>query len=149
MKIYRDLKRTEIYKTLNASCYTLSSASQLCGISSWRVSSWLRGYKYQWAIRDGEEIREGRQDGLINRVGNKESTYVTFLELIDLLFVKRFLTYGFSLQQIRRFLDEARDYLGTPHFASKKFLICGRRVYLGNYILPDNAKGLITLNHRI
>lgn len=145
MEIYKDLKRTEIYKTLNASCYTLSSASRLCGISPWRVSSWLRGYEYQYAIKDGEEIREGRQNGLIHRVGNEESTYVTFLELIDLLFVKRFLTFGFSLQQTRRFLNEAREYLDTPHFASKKFLVSGRSVYLGNCKLPDDAKGLITL----
>ena len=116
---------TDLYETLNTPTYPLAEASRLTGISRWRISRWLRGYSY-----DG-----GEQGPVIRRSIPPESTYVSFLDLIELLFVKEFLMRKFSLQLIRKALEEARNYLRTPHIATKKFFTSGDKIILE---LSDN-----------
>lgn len=109
-----------LYKTLSAPAYSISETSRLTGIKKWSVSRWLRGYKYY-----GGEI-----DPVIRREIPSESTYASFLDLIDLLFVRKFIEFGFSLQHIRKALDEAREYLGTQHFARSKFFTGSKEMIL-------------------
>jgi uncharacterized protein (DUF433 family) len=109
-----------LYKTLSAPAYSIAETSRLTGIKKWSVSRWLRGYKYYG----------GELDPVIKREIPPESTYASFLDLIDLLFVKKFIETGFSLQHIRKALDEARDYLGTRHFARNKFFTSSNEIIL-------------------
>jgi uncharacterized protein (DUF433 family) len=109
-----------LYKTLSAPAYSMAETSRLTGIKKWSVSRWLRGYKYYG----------GKLDPVIRREISPESTYASFLDLIDLLFVRKFIESGFSLQRIRKALDEARDYLGTRHFARNKFFTNSREIVL-------------------
>ncbi|MCJ7659504.1 MAG: DUF433 domain-containing protein [Anaerolineales bacterium] len=109
-----------LYKTLSAPAYSISETSRLTGIKKWSVSRWLRGYKYHG----------GELDPVIRREIPPESTYASFLDLIDLLFVRKFIESGFSLQHIRKALDEARIHLGAYHFARSKFFTSSKEMIL-------------------
>lgn len=122
----------DLYKTLSAPIYSIAEVHRLVGLSRWRISRWLRGYKY-----DG-----GEQEPVIRRSIPPESTYASFLDLIDLLFVKKFIERGFSLQLIRKALEEARLHLGTPHFARSKFFTSSDKIILE---LPRSSNNMIAL----
>ena len=64
------------------------------------------------------------------RRGETAGSYASFLDLVGLLFVKRFLDDGVSLQKVRRALDEAHEILGTSHFAKQAFFTDGSNTYL-------------------
>lgn len=104
--------------------YPAAEAGRLVGLNASRVRRWLRGYQYKY----GQEVHQ--QLPVIRRSRSGLPTYASFLDLIDLLFVKRFLDYGISLQKIRRALDEATEVLRTNHFARQTFFTDGRNVYL-------------------
>ena len=104
--------------------YPAAEAGRLVGLSSIRVRRWLKGYKY---IYDSEMHI---QPPLIRRRGTFGTSYASFLDLIDLLFVKRFVDYGISLQKVRRSLDEATMILRTNHFANQSFFTNGNNIYL-------------------
>ena len=72
----------------------------------------------------------GKQDPVVKRVTTEGTTYASFLDLIDLLFVKRFVDHGLSLQLVRKALDEAAEHLRTAHFAREIFFTDGRRIFL-------------------
>ena len=93
----------------------------------------MAGYGYSY----GDAVRH--QPPVLRR-GGTASSYASFLDLVDLLFVKRFLDHGVSLQKVRRALDEAHELLGTSHFVRQPFFTDGANIYLevrdkGNAIL--------------
>ena len=116
---------------LTRPAYSLADAGRLAGLTPGRVRRWLRGYEYAY----GDTVR-GQPPVLQSRpVG---STYASFLDLVDLLFVKQFLDHGVSLQKVRRALDEARLLLGTDHFARETFFTDGGSIFLR---LQEEAAG--------
>lgn len=106
--------------------YYSAEAARLANISVYRVHRWLEGYEYTY-----EEERIKRPPVLKTK---KEEflrpNYASFYDLIDLLFVKRFLDYGLSLQKIRRAFREAEELLGTIHFAHQIFFTDGKNICL-------------------
>ena len=104
--------------------YTVTEAGRLVGLSAERVRRWLRGYEYSY--RDGERD----QPPVVQQGGGAPSRYASFLDLVDLLFVKRFVDHGVSLQKVRRALEEAREVLGTDHFARQTFFTDGGAIFL-------------------
>jgi DNA-binding transcriptional MerR regulator/uncharacterized protein (DUF433 family) len=120
-----------LFKTLSTPTYTITETSRLTGLSRYQVRRYLKGYSYEG----------GKQDPVITRDASPESTYASFLDLIDLLFVKRLLERGFSLQFIRKALDDARIHLGAPHFARSIFFTSRKDIVLQ---LPDSSE-LVTL----
>jgi len=142
MDNFKNLLDDETYYVLGAPYYTIAQASRLCGITRYRVSRWLRGYKYSYDV--GGEKRHGEQHSLIERNLDDDSASISFLELIDLLFVKRFLDRGYSLQKIRKVFDATREYLKTPHFASARFYVFGSRTILDENI-SINEKSFLAL----
>ena len=105
---------------LDRPIYPAAEAGRLVGLSSVRVNRWLKGYKYKY----DEKIHH--QPPLIHRQGTLGTSYASFLDLIDLLFAKRFVDYGISLQKVRIALDEAAIILETNHFARQCFSVCHR-----------------------
>ncbi|KAA0266377.1 MAG: DUF433 domain-containing protein [Anaerolineales bacterium] len=126
-----------LYKVLTTPSYTLVEASQLTGVSRWRAARWLTGY--QFAYKVGNVKRESRKDPVIV---HSDEPSASFLDLIDLLFVKRFIERGFTLQFLRNALEEARELLGSPHFARNKFFTSGRHLILE---LESESKYMIEL----
>ena len=111
-------------KALDQPMYSEAEASRLVGLSSVRVRRWLQGYSYKY------DSQRRRQRPVIKRTGSAGTSYASFLDLVDLLFVKEFIDHGISLQKLRKALDEARDILNTEHFASRSFFTNGKNIYL-------------------
>ena len=114
---------------LDTAIYAAAEAGRLAGLSATRVRRWLHGYEYRYAPARGEpSIRQ--QGPVVRRRGTAGTPYASFLDLVDLLFVKQFLDFGSSLQKVRKALDEATQVLGTSHFARETFFTDGRNIYL-------------------
>jgi uncharacterized protein (DUF433 family) len=128
----------------NIPMYSSAMAGRLVSLTSWRVRRWLKGYNYSYVTGVGGEIRRGHMEPVIKRDEEDPSSYASFLELIDLLFVKKFLDYGISLQRIRKALDEAEELIGDRHFARENFFTDGKNIYLEIYS-DSNADALLEL----
>ncbi len=115
--------------------YSSAMASRLVDLSPWRVRRWLMGYDYKM---DESYYHVGS----VVRSSDDKSTYASFLELIDLLFIKNFIEYGLSLQKIRKALREAESILENNHFAERKFFTDGKKIYLQ---VKNNAEDLLEL----
>jgi uncharacterized protein (DUF433 family) len=109
--------------------YSSAMAARIVGLSADRVRRWLRGYKYTYSVKSDNELRIGQKDSVFSRV-QKDETFASFLELIDLLLVKELLEYGFSLQMIRKALFEAEEILDERHFARRCFFADAKGIYL-------------------
>lgn len=108
----------------DTAAYSVAETARLVGLTASRVRRWLRGYDYTYA----EEVHH--QEPVIRRGGTEGTPSASFLDLVDLLFVKRFLDHGHSLQKVRSALAEATDILGTNHFARQSFFTDGKNIYL-------------------
>ncbi len=123
---YNSNTGNELLKSLTTPTYPIYQTSRLVGISRWTVKRYLSGYTYRYDVSG--KPRWGQQPPVVNP--DDESTYASFLDLVDLLYVKEFLSRNFSLPHIRQALDEAREYLGTPHFARSVFYTSGDQIIL-------------------
>lgn len=136
----------ELVKSLDFPAYSISETSRLAGIPPWSVSRYLRGYEYKYLTRD--EMFEVHKPPIVSQSLEK-STYASFLDLIDLLFVKEFLKRDFTLQFLRHALLEAKERLGTPHFARSVFYTSGNEIVLrlpkDGYLIALMTGGQIAL----
>lgn len=110
--------------------YTAAEAGRLTGLSPGRVRRWLRGYSYLYSSSSSELDTVIHQQPVIRQRDAEDSGYASFLDLIDLIFVRRFLESGFSLQKIRKALAEAESIVGGHHFAQRVYFTDGQEIYL-------------------
>lgn len=110
--------------------YSPTETGRLVHVQPDRVRRWLRGYEYTYSPAGATGPRRIRKDPVVKRKGTAGSPYASFLDLVDLLFVKRFLDYGLSLQKIRKALTEAESVIGGHHFAQRSYFTDGRNIYL-------------------
>ncbi len=115
--------------------YSPTEAGRIVSLSVGRVRRWLLGYEYESAGV------KGRQGPVVTRTD--QSSYASFLDLIDLLFVNKFLEHGFSLQKIRKALAEAQGIVGGHHFAQRSFMTDGENIYLK--IVNTSAEDILQL----
>lgn len=113
---------------LDTPAYSPATAGRLTGLSADRVRRWLHGYEYTYEVGMGS--RRARKAPVISRNGSTSSRHASFLDLIDLLFVKQFLDHGISLQRLRKALQEAKQIVPGHHFAQRVFFTDGHKVYL-------------------
>jgi hypothetical protein len=78
----------EIIGALTAPTYPVYQTSHLAGISRWTVKRYLSGYDYKYYVKGTP--RDGHQPPVVNP--SERSKYASFLDLIDLLYVKEFLS---------------------------------------------------------
>ncbi|MBN4081279.1 DUF433 domain-containing protein [Caldithrix abyssi] len=109
--------------------YTAANAGRLIGLRPERVRRWLHGYRYQYYPPENVPILIEKEP-VIERGKSIGATHASFLDLIDLFFVKHFIERGFSLQKIRKALNEAREISGEHHFAHRAFFTDGSEIYL-------------------
>ena len=102
--------------------YTIAEAGRIVGLSPGRVRRWLQGYSFHF---DKKVVEMGP---VVTRLS--KSKYASFLDLMDLLFVKRFVQEGLSLQKIRAALSEAQSIVDGHHFAQRSFMTDGQNIYL-------------------
>lgn len=128
---------------LNIPRYSPTFAGHLIDLRPERVRRWLRGYEYLYTSVGSPTAHMIRKEPVIIHKESSESKYASFLDLIDLLFVKRFLDYGFSLQRIRLALIEVESIIGSIHFAQKSFFTDGKEIYL--QVKDQGAESLLQL----
>jgi uncharacterized protein (DUF433 family) len=96
--------------------YTPREASRLTGLSVQKVRGWLDGYPNRGAP-------------LIHRDA-ADSTSLSFLDLIEIIFVKAFRSAGVKMSTIRRASKNAEELLGSYHpFAVSRFETDGRVIF--------------------
>ncbi len=119
--------------------YTATDAGRLIGLRPERVRRWLHGYKYNYLKSEDFIPVVVTKDPVIERDESKEAIHASFLDLIELLFVKQFVKRGFSLQKIRKALEEAKELAAEHHIAHKYFFTDGSEIYLKMKELEDTA----------
>lgn len=110
--------------------YSPTEAGRLVGLRPDRVRRWLAGYQYKYARAGSQTAKTVRQAPVLSRGEGADPKYASFLDLVDLLFVKSFLEEGFSLQRIRKALEEAESVIGGHHFAQRCYFTDGAEIYL-------------------
>lgn len=116
--------------------YPAAEAGRLVGLHPRRVRRWHAGYSYRY----GQDRRQ--QHPLLGAAEHRSSSHLSFLQLIELLFIKQFLDHGISLQRIRKALDEAKRILHTAHVAHHVFFADGTDVFLR---LQDEGDAILHL----
>ena len=122
----------------NVPMYYAAEIARLVNISRYRVHRWLEGYVF--TLDSGRR----RQEPVVQKEWRDLDypNYASFLDLVDLLFVKRFLDYGISLQKLRKALEEAKAILGTNHFARQSFFTDGKKICLA---VKDEGDAILEL----
>ena len=110
--------------------YSPAEAGRLTALRPERVRRWLRGYSYSYVSPADKDPTLVHQRPVIKQRDAKDSGYASFLDLVDLLFVKQFLATGFSLQRIRKSLAEAESIIGGHHFAQRVYFTDGHEIYV-------------------
>lgn len=106
--------------------YPLSEAAKLIGTSTRKVKRWLAEDVVPRQFGSGED------DGV-----------VTFLELLELMFIDRFRDEGVSLQSIRKAAATAAKTFNTKYpFAVKRFDTDGRTIF-ATLIRDEDDKSVI------
>jgi uncharacterized protein (DUF433 family) len=120
--------------------YSAPMVGRLIGLNVSRVRRWLMGYEYTYPVGPDSDLPKRHKEPVISR--KADSNCASFYDLIDLLFVKKFLEHGVSLQRVRKALKEAEELIGGHHFAQRVFFTDGRNIYLK---VKNDADALLEL----
>lgn len=124
-KLVSKFARDIYYSTLNAPAYSIAETSRLVNMRPWTVRRYLQGYGYDYSHRGS--VQRKTQPPVVKDEDKDKEPYASFLDLVDLIIVREFLNRGFKLPTLRKALDEARDYLGTPHLGRNVFFTSGNQ----------------------
>src|SRR5712692_8238214 len=104
--------------------YTFPEAARIIGIKPAKLRRWVGQYRRK--VPGAEYLSKP----VISRYFQDGEHVLTFLELVELLFVKLFREKGVSMPVIRKAAAEAARRFDTPHpFAVKRFDTDGHRVF--------------------
>jgi uncharacterized protein (DUF433 family) len=107
--------------------YTTADASRLLGLPAAKIRRWMAGYDYE---HRGER-RYARPLWVPQLPKLEGQLGLSFLDLMQLRVVARFMAEGISLQAMRLALDRAAEYLDRGHpFTAARFKTDGRRLFL-------------------
>lgn len=115
---------------LGRGVYSHREAARLAGLRPDRVARWVRGYSFK-----GRRGQESRSDPLFaadwdNSPGRPIT--LSFLDLVEMLFVKAFLNEGVSMPTIRKAAAEGAKLFSVKHpFCVKRFATDGRKIFVG------------------
>ena len=106
---------------LNMGLYTIPEAARLLHIPHARLRRWIQG--------DPHGAVHPLLTNEIQRIDRQIA--ISFLNLIEALFISKFIQYGLHVKSIRAMAEEAADFLGTPHpFATNiLFKTDGKRIF--------------------
>jgi uncharacterized protein (DUF433 family) len=106
--------------------YTLTTAAKIIKINPQKMRRWINGYTYSknMECRSYEPLLKTEFDY------NSENVIVSFLDLVELLFINNFIQYGISIQKIRKAAVVASKLINTSHpFAIKKMFTDGKSIF--------------------
>lgn len=113
------------FELVGRGIYTIPEAARLTKVSPAQLYRWLRGHTYTY---HGEE--HASPPVVTSDIRPINSSYaLSFLDLIEMRFVKAFREYGISLRAIRVASQKAQELLDRTHpFSSHKFRTDGRTI---------------------
>ncbi len=104
--------------------YSIAAAAEIIRIPAGRLRHWVRGYYY------GPSSAKKRQIPVVPRFYGGDEEPLSFVELIELLFVSEFQHRGLSMQYIRKAAAIARKQFETQYpFAVKRFSAYGGQIF--------------------
>lgn len=103
--------------------YSGAEAARLIGVSSSRARRWWKGYVFAYQLANGS-AKAGRSPP-VGR--NRATPEMSFLDLMDLLLVKRLRDHGVSLQFIRLLFQELLSTTSETHLAAHRFFVQSAR----------------------
>ncbi len=116
--------QSDLSAYLGVGLYSFPEAARLIGVESRTLRRWAKEY----AHIDRGAVRQ--HISVIPRHFGTDSDILSFLELIELLFVKTFRAEGVSMQAIRKAADRAAEMFQTPYpFAVKRFDTDGKYIF--------------------
>jgi uncharacterized protein (DUF433 family) len=105
--------------------YTFPEAARLAGVQPAELRRWLRGYN----SGTGDTPRQ-HPPLWLSEISNADVDGVSFLDLLEVRFVKAFRQLGISLQAIRIAAINAREILDSPYpFTCKRFRTDGKTIF--------------------
>ncbi len=109
---------------LGVGFYSYADAARIIGIAPGKLRRWVRDYDYYIHARRGDSRP------LVVRHFAPEDRVLSFLELIELLFISLFRQEGLSLATIRQAAETASQWFSTNYpFAIKQFNTDGRFIF--------------------
>ncbi|MDR0512965.1 MAG: DUF433 domain-containing protein [Treponema sp.] len=123
--------------------YTVPAASKILGMDAKRIRRWISGYVYH---RNTE--RHLVKPLIKTEFGFDDDVIISFLDLMELLFIKNFIHRGVRIQKIRKAAAAASDLLKTPHpFALRKIFTDGKEIF-AKIAKEDNDTSLLDLGNK-
>ncbi len=117
--------------------YTFPEASRIIGVKPSTLRRWAKEYRY--TSRGTTYLHRPLIPG---HFGADAST-LTFLELIEFLFVKLFRVEGVSMLAIRKAAQRAAEMFGTPYpFAMKRFDTDGTHIFVTLQAETDEQRAI-------
>ena len=149
----QDAKQDQRYlELLESPAYPIAETARMVDLSPGQVKRWLQGYMFSYRTKEQPHLRWSRKPPVVPQAQRRESSYASFLDVIDLLLVKKLLTDGISLQHARGVINEAKDVLDTRHLGNETFFTLGRTVFLeigSSSIMALSAGGQMALERFI
>lgn len=106
--------------------YTGREAALLSGLRTERVNRWVRGYSFM----TGSGVRSGSPPVFAADRSIDGPLALSFLDLVEILFVKAFLEHGVSMRTIRMAAVEGGKIFKVKHpFCLKRFETDGRDIF--------------------
>lgn len=119
--------------TIGVGIYSFVDAARFIGADSRELRRWLAGYSIK---RDG--VKHKYAPLWQSQLAESEIDGIGFRDLIELRFVRLFVSAGVPLTLIRRTVDELRERLGREYpFTSTSFKTDGKRIFMK--MLNDNG----------
>jgi uncharacterized protein (DUF433 family) len=117
---------TQALSTLGVGIYSYADAARFIGTESRELRRWMKGYSTK---RHGETHEY--QPLWRPQLAESDIEGIGFRDLIELRFVRLFVSAGVPLFLIRRTIDELRERLGKEYpFTSTSFKTDGRRIFM-------------------
>lgn len=106
--------------------YAPAEAGRIAQLAPRRVRRWLAGYDFK--PQRGDLRHSGP---LFPREHAADEVALTFMDLIEVLYVRAFLRFGVSMHRVKLVHREAREEFGTGHpFAVKRFETDGTSIFM-------------------
>jgi uncharacterized protein (DUF433 family) len=110
-----------------------------------KMRRWIKGYTYQKNM----ECRSYNPLFKIEYEYGPKNVVISFLDLMELLFIDNFVQYGISIQKIRKAAIIASDLLRTSHpFAIRKMFTDGKSIFAEIAEKEDDPSLLDLLNRQ-
>jgi len=105
-----------VSKRVDDGLYPPAEAAQLLHVQPAMVRRWSRVLAGAWRKETNTAARP-----MANETRSKQSAW-SFLDLVDLLFVERFMSDGWALREVASLAEKTAAQLGTAHpFAARRF----------------------------